>query len=178
MTKKSKKGLEAIGVIAFIVVAGSLLHWFPSAMEPMEKQKKPMRKKILWPGLATGAYIAGAGSSLIWSTIMLEKGTNPSELESLFVSFVVWGLLIAGLGQVLMAASHGSDQTWKFWTDGIGKLGAVLGWSLGAVGGVMFAMKDTEAERSLIGVMVFLIFVVPILVWATVGGVAFWRRNH
>lgn len=178
MTKKSKRGLDAIGVIAFIVVAGSLLHWFPSAMEPMEKQKKPMRKKILWPGLATGAYIAGAGSSLIWATIMLNKGTFPCEMESLFVSFVVWGLLIAGLGQVLMAASHGSDQTWKFWTDGIGKLGAVLGWSLGAVGGVFFAMKDTQAPENLIGVMVLFIFVVPFFVWAAVGAVAFsrWRR--
>lgn len=178
MTKKSKKWLEAIGVIAFIVVALSLLRWFPSAMEPMEKTGEPMRKKILWPGLATVCYMAGAGSSLIWATIMMDRGTNPSEMNSLLVSFVVWGLLIAGLGQVLMAASHGSDQTWKFWTDGIGKLGAVLGWSLGAVGGVLFATKDTETPGNLIGVMVLVIFIVPIVVWATVGAVAFWRRSR
>lgn len=147
--------------------------------KPVEIFQKIVKSKVIWPLLATIAYVAGAGMSLFKASNMLDEGTSGPEMESVFISFVVWGLLIAGLGQFMMAASHGSDQAWKFWTDAVGKLAAVLGWSLGSVAGVLFAMNDTEADGNLIGVMTGFIFILPIAIWALIGIFCFvkWKRS-
>jgi len=79
-------------------------------------------------------------------------------MVALLTTYVVIGIILGGIGQLLRAAAHGVQST----VDGAGKLIGMTGWSLGLTGGVLFALDGTNTPEWVLGLVVGAVFVPPI----------------
>lgn len=114
-----------------------------------------------WGIIASIAYFLGAAISFCSATRALERGTTPEELISLLTIYIVIGLSVSGVGQLMSAAAHGAVSRGGRRVDGWGKAVGLFGWSLGLVGAVMFAMKGTDAPEWLMEVAVAIFIFAP-----------------
>jgi len=104
-------------------------------------------------GLLAGSYAEAAIAQL------------GEDLRYNFIVFVVIGLLLNGIAQLLRAATHGASSIAGKRLDGIGKSAGVLGWSLGITGTVAFRLEDGPEDTPLIGWAVSLVLLPPLIVF-------------
>lgn len=137
-------------------------------MKNQDMGPKTMSVTLRWPRspwqvAAPIAYVLGAAISFGWAIVALDEGTTSQELISLLTVFLVIGIFLAGVGQLMRAAAHGTVSRAGKTVDGWGKVIGLLGWSFGLVGAVLFAMDGTEAPEWLMAVSVIAVLAVPVL---------------
>lgn len=108
------------------------------------------RRPSPWEMAAPIAYILGAAISFSSASMTLDKGTTPEELISVLTVYIVLGLFLGGIGQLMRAAAHGAVSPVGKRVDGTGKIVGLFGWSLGLVGAVMLAVNGTDAPDWLV----------------------------
>lgn len=99
------------------------------------------RRPNWWGVIAVLSYIAGTTIAFTTSVTVLNQGTTPEELNGVITSFVVIGVLLAGGGQLMRAATHGATSKAGRQIDGWGKSVGLFGWSLGLMGAVFSAIS-------------------------------------
>lgn len=127
------------------------------------KEKKLKYPRSSWAMLATAAYTVGAWFVFNSASKALDRGTNEAELTLLLTTYVIIGVLLGGIGQLMRAAAHGAKSDGVKRIDGWGKVVGLLGWSFGLVGAVAFAMRGNEGLEWVIPVS-FWNLVIPALV--------------
>lgn len=125
--------------------------------------KKPVNK---WGVAASILFILGAAIAMISSSVVLDRGTTPEELSSLITTYVVIGVLLGGVGQLMRTAAHAPTSTrWKL-ADGYGKAIGLLGWSLAFLGAVIFSANGTDMPEWVLALCVYITIGVAVLVLA------------
>lgn len=119
-----------------------------------------------WAAVASIAYAGGAGIALGAASSQMEQGTTAPALEASMIGYVIIGLLLSGVGQLMCATVHGTGSSKGARYDGWGKIVSLFGWSLGVLGATFLYMKGTETPAWVLGATVALVFGVPLLTLA------------
>lgn len=114
-----------------------------------------------WAAVASIVYASGAGIALGTASSKLNQGTTPQELEAAMIVYVIIGLLLSGVGQLMCATAHGTSSPCGVRYDGWGKIISLFGWSLGLLGATFLYMKGTETPAWVLGATIGFVFVPP-----------------
>lgn len=131
--------------------------------------RRPARSR--WGVCAAFLYFLGAAIPFWLAVQVLDSDASSDSLRETILAFVIIGILFGGLAQLLRASAHGATTSWGKKVDGLGKLMGVLGWSLGLLGGVVFAMEKSTIGPWVIGLAVAAAIFPPI----AVGFISLWN---
>lgn len=130
------------------------------------------RPRNVWAALASIAYLGGGLIALFSANRKLDTGASEKVVEADLIVYVIVGLLLGGVGQLMCATVHGASSHRATRYDGWGKVVSIFGWSLGLFGATFLYMKDTGAPGWLLFVVVGTLVFPPV---ATVSW-SFWRQ--
>lgn len=134
-----------------------------------------------WLFLATTAYVLGWAVSHVSSIRLLDQKASEELLRSTLTAYIIGGLVFAGVGQFMQAATHNRTENWAQRIDGVGKSVSVFGWSFGIFGTIIFTAEGTTIPLWTIEVSVSAMLIVPcipLLFLMTQGTISNIRRHR
>lgn len=102
-----------------------------------------------WVVAATAAYFLGVAITFTTGIMIIcNKGDESTEaLRNLLTTYVVVGVLLGGLGQLMGAAAHGTVSLGGKRVEGWGKIVGLFGWSFGVMAVIPLALEETDVPE-------------------------------
>lgn len=132
-------------------------------LKELDKRKLLYRPRSPWTISAAITYFVGAAGAFAVLSIQYDQGASANDLLSTMNVFLVIGLLLNGLGQLMRGAAHNSKSVWGKRIDGYGKLAGLLGWSSGLNAALFAGLTKINERDPLLFIAVLAVMIPPVI---------------